>query len=74
MLVLHNFAPPVFPNTSKHEMCHDSAPSIPMPTEEEEAGIRRACSMAKTVLDHALSLVKVGVTTDEIDVAVYVLR
>lgn len=45
-----------------------------MPTEEEEAGIRRACSMAKTVLDHALSLVKVGVTTDEIDVAVYVLR
>lgn len=47
------------------------APAIPMPTEEDEAGIRRACSMAKTVLDHAISLVKVGVTTDQIDVEVH---
>lgn len=45
--------------------------TIKVLNEEEVAGVRRACELAREVLDVAASVVRVGVTTDEIDHVVH---
>lgn len=47
-------------------------PAVPIQTAEQLAGIRRACRLAREILDKAHAAVRPGVTTDEIDKVVSV--
>jgi len=53
------------------EMREDKKKKIPIYTAEEIKGIREACHLGREVLDLAGHMVRPGVTTDEIDVAVH---
>ncbi len=44
---------------------------VPVKTKEEIEGMREACKVGRKVLDTATRMVRVGVTTDEIDRVVH---
>uniref|UniRef100_A0A915IPC9 Methionine aminopeptidase n=1 Tax=Romanomermis culicivorax TaxID=13658 RepID=A0A915IPC9_ROMCU len=52
---------------SREEQCAKGSSVIKVLTDEEIAGLKVACKLAREVLDEAAKAVAVGVTTDEID-------
>lgn len=71
-IALPPYLGPGYPKSPDQEyFLHEFSKAIEIKTAEQIEGMRRSCALARETLEMAGKLIKVGVTTEEVDIAVH---